>query len=393
VTNYVRKRTKEITEWVNALRWQIHQYPELGFEEQRTAGLVETELKNLSIETTRIGPTGVLGLLRGKGRGKTIAIRADMDALPLVERTGSPHSSKIPGVMHACGHDVHTAILLGLARVTSELRTKIHGNIKFIFEPAEECNPTGGARLFIDSGALTDPEVNLILALHVWPDLPIGTIGVRNGPFMAASDRIFLTVRGKSAHGSMPQQGIDTIVCASQIVTSLQSIVSRNLHPFDAAVLSFGTIRGGNRYNIISEEVVVEGTCRTFKQEVRELINKRLVAISSDIATAFGATCEVKYVRGWPAIINSTEAVSIIREAGSETLGSDRVVEPEYPAMVADDFACFLERIPGGMFWLGCGDSVVPKAPLHSPEFLPPPEILPIGIEVLCKAVLAYLKE
>ncbi|MDK2856066.1 MAG: hypothetical protein PWQ86_1279 [Bacillota bacterium] len=389
----IKAKVKKNTAFVQRLRWDIHQYPELSLKEERTAGLVEAHLKELGLEVRRIGETGVVGLLRGGRPGKTLALRADMDALPLPERTGCPFPSRVPGVMHACGHDAHTAILLGVARVLAALRDGIAGNVKFLFQPAEENNPTGGAHILIDGGALDNPQVDLILALHVWPDLPTGTIGVRTGPLMAASDRVFLTIRGKSSHGSAPHQGVDAIVAAAHVVTALQTIVSRNVGPLEAAVLSFGTIQGGNRYNIIAEEVKLEGTCRTLNPEVRELVPERLTELATKVAEGLGATCEIDYVRGYPPVVNAEEGVEIIRRAGTDALGASGVVQPEYPAMGAEDFAFYLEKVPGALFWLGCTALGAKKVPLHNPEFLVDEGALPIGVEVFVRAALNYLKE
>lgn len=388
----VKRLVRENLADVGCLRWDIHQHPELSLKEERTAALVERELRALGLEVRRVGGTGVVALLRGRLPGKTLALRADMDALPLPERTGSPYSSQVPGVMHACGHDAHTAILLGAARVLTALQEQLAGNVKFLFQPAEENNPTGGAHLLMDAGALEEPKVDLVLALHVWPDLPLGTIGVRTGPLMAASDRVFVTVRGKSSHGSAPHQGVDAIVAAAHVVTALQTIVSRNVSPLEAAVLTFGTIKGGHRYNIIAEEVTLEGTCRTLNPEVRKLIPPRLTELAEKVAAGFGATCEAKYVQGYPAVVNTAEGVKLLREAGIATLGAGGVMEPSYPGMGAEDFAFYLEKVPGALFWLGCTAPGAQKVPLHNPEFLVDERALPIGMEVFVRAALAYLR-
>lgn len=389
----IKAKVVESTAFVQKLRWDIHQYPELSLKEERTAALVETNLKDLGLEVRRVGVTGVVGLLRGERPGKTLALRADMDALPLTERTGCPFPSQVPGVMHACGHDAHTAILLGTAKVLAGLREDLAGNVKFLFQPAEENNPTGGAHILMDGGALDDPKVNLILALHVWPDLPTGTIGVRTGPLMAASDRVFLTIRGKSSHGSAPHQGVDAIVATAHVVTALQTIVSRNVSPLEAAVLSFGTVHGGNRYNIIAEEVKLEGTCRTLNPQVRELVPRRLAELATKVAEGLGASCETSYIRGYPPVVNAEEGVELIRRAGIDALGASGVVQPEYPGMGAEDFAFYLEKIPGALFWLGCTAPGAKKVPLHNPEFLVDERALPIGVEVFVRAALSYLKE
>ena len=232
-----------------------------------------------------------------------------MDALPLPELTGSKYCSQVNGVMHACGHDVHTAILLGVARLLVAIREHLPGNVKFIFQPAEENNPTGGAKPMIEAGVLDNPPVDMVLALHVWPDLPVGTIGLRPGAMMAASDRVFLKIQGQNSHGSAPHQGVDAVVAAAHVVTALQTVVSRNVNPLEAAVLTFGTVHGGNRYNIIASQVELEGTCRTLDPAVRGLVEKRLAILAPQVATGLGAECEVRYVHGYPALINSEQAL------------------------------------------------------------------------------------
>lgn len=388
----LKNRVADVMPWVHELRWQLHQYPEISLKEERTAALVEKELVAVGLTPQRVTEHGVVALLKGGRPGKTVAVRADMDALPLQEKTGALYSSKVDGVMHACGHDVHTAVLLGVARLLVSMRENLTGNVKFIFQPAEENNPTGGAKPLIDAGVLDDPKVDLILALHVWPDLAVGNIGIRPGAMMAASDRVYLTVDGKNSHGSAPHQGIDAIVGAAQVISALQTVVSRNVNPLEAAVLTFGTIKGGQRYNIIANRVDVEGTCRTLNPAVRSLVERRLTELAPQVAAGLGAECKVSYVHGYPALINSAEGFAVLQQAGEETLGKKAVIMPQYPAMGAEDFAFFSEQIPVGFFWLGCTEPDAPVVPLHNPEFLPVEECLGIGVEVFSRAVLNYLK-
>ncbi|MBQ7267873.1 MAG: amidohydrolase, partial [Synergistaceae bacterium] len=263
---YAAKFLNEIISW----RRDIHSHPELSQNESRTSELAAKVLEGLGLEVTRnIGGHGVVGLLRGKNDGKTIALRADMDALPLNEETGLPYASQTQGVMHACGHDAHTAILLGAACALSEMKDRLSGNVKFIFQPAEELNPTGGAPGMIRDGVLENPHVDALLALHVWPIYETGKIALRSGALMAASDRIFLTVHGKTAHGSRPDQGNDAIVTAANIITGLQAVISRSVSPLDSAVLTIGTIHGGYRYNVIPDTVKLEGTVRTLNPDTQ----------------------------------------------------------------------------------------------------------------------------
>ena len=376
-----------------ALRKIIHANPELALKEEKTALLVESEMQKLGIEYQRVAGTGVVGVLRGVHPGKTIALRADMDALNIPEATGCSFESSIPGLMHGCGHDVHTAVLLGVANVLSGFTENLHGNVKFIFQPAEENGPTGGAPLMINDGALLDPKPDMVLGLHVHPDFPTGRIAIREGAMTSNSDRIFIKVTGKQCHGSTPHDGVDALVAACQIVTAIQTIISRNLDPRMIGALTLGTIQGGKRYDTLAEEVIIEGTCRTFNNESRELIPKRIRDISTDIARAFGAQCEVNYLLGYPSVMNTKEAVNLVVRAGNDSLGKDNVLIPDSPVMFAEDFSYYLKDTPGAFFMLGVTNPGIEKIPLHNPQFLPPEECLSVGVEVLSRAVLIYLGE
>ncbi len=389
----IKNRVKEISKEAIHLRRIIHANPELALKEEKTASLVEAEMCKLGIEYKRVAGTGVVGVLRGPYPGKTIALRADMDALNISENTNCNFKSQIPGMMHACGHDVHTAVLLGVANVLSKFRENLHGNVKFLFQPAEENGPTGGAPLMIRDRALLDPEPDMVLGLHVHPDFTTGEIGVREGVMTSNSDRIFIKVTGKHCHGSTPHEGVDALVTACHIVTAIQTIISRNMDPRLIGALTLGTIQGGKRYDTVADEVVIEGTCRTFNEESRELVPKRIKEIATDISKAFGAHCEVNYLLGYPSVINAKEGVDLIVRAGKESIGKDNVVIADYPVMFAEDFSYYLENKPGAFFMLGVTDPGKQKISLHNPEFLPPEKCLPVGIEVLSKAALIYLGE
>ena len=291
-----------VVEW----RRRIHRQPELSRQEERTSALAAEVLSGLGLEVrSRVGGHGVVGLLRGGGGdGRTVALRADMDALPMCEETGLPYASEVDGVMHACGHDTHTAMLLGAACVLSELRDGLRGNVKFIFQPAEELNPTGGAPGMIADGVLEDPHVDALFALHVWPGYETGRIVARAGPQMGASDRIYLTVEGKTAHGSAPHQGVDAIVIAAQVVSGLQTLVSRTVAPLDSAVVTIGTIRGGYRYNVIADRVELEGTVRTLAPDTQGALPGLIERTAQGIARALGGDCKVTYVKGYPPTVN-----------------------------------------------------------------------------------------
>jgi amidohydrolase len=383
---------KEHLDEILAIRRDIHEHPELGMQEFRTSELVAKELKKLGLEVqTGIGKLGVVGLLRGNEDGKTVLLRADMDALPLDELTDLPFKSKTPGVMHACGHDVHTSTLLGAAKVLTELKDDIKGNIKFVFQPAEEMNPTGGARYMIEDGVLENPKVDAALALHVW-DLPVGTIGLKPGPMMAQSDRIFITVKGTASHGSQPQSGVDAVVVASHIVTALQTIISRNVDPMESAVISIGTIHGGNRYNVIADTVKMEGTVRIFDTALAELLPNRIKSIVENICTAFGAQCEFEYVRGYSLTVNDEELTKKIASSFIDTFGKENIKIADKPASGGEDFSEFTKKVPSVYFWLGIvSDMNKDKCTIHNPNLTVDEDAIPIGIKALVTASLDYL--
>lgn len=388
----IKKAVREIATEAVRLRHIIHANPEIALKEEKTAKLVEGELSNAGIETKRLAGTGVLGLLEGKLPGKTVAIRADMDALNISEKTDCSFKSKVEGMMHACGHDVHTAILLGVAKFLSGYhREKIHGNVKFLFQPAEENGPTGGASLMIEKGALSNPKPDIVLGLHVSPEVDLGKIAIRKGVMTSNSDRVYIEVKGKQCHGSTPHEGIDSLVAACQIVNAVQTIISRNLDPRMIGALTLGTIIGGQRYDTVSENVKIEGTCRTFNEESRKLISERLSKLCTDIASAFGARAEVEYLYGYPSVVNDARLVDLVVKAGRESLGDQGVEIIDFPVMFAEDFSYYAQEIPGAFFLLGVADQKGGNLPLHNPKFLPDDSCVAFGIEVLVRAVLIYL--
>lgn len=383
---------KKHIDQVISIRRDIHEHPELGMQEFRTSKLVAKELDQLGLEVqTGVGKLGVIGLLKGSEEGKTLLLRADMDALPLDELTDLPFKSKTPEVMHACGHDVHTATLLGAAKVLTELREDIKGNIKFVFQPAEEMNPTGGARYMIEDGVLENPKVDAALALHVW-NLPVGKIGIKPGPIMAQSDRIFITIKGTAAHGSQPQNGVDAVVAAGHIVTALQTVVSRNIDPMESAVISIGTIHGGNRYNVIADTVKMEGTVRIFDPKLADLMPKRIKSIVENICTALGASCEFEYIRGYSLTVNDENLTKEIVSSFRDTFGEENIVVADKPASGGEDFSEFTKRVPSVFFWLGMvSDINKDKCTIHNPNLLVDEDAIPIGIKALVSASLDYL--
>lgn len=376
------------------IRRDIHQYPEIGMEEVRTSALVKAQLEKLGLEVQdKIGKMGVVGLLRGKKPGKTILLRADMDCLPMDELTDLPFKSKVPGMMHACGHDVHTAILLGAAKVLSELKDEIKGNIKFVFQPAEEANPTGGARYMIEDGVLENPKVDAAVALHVW-NLPLGKVGIRTSTMMAQSDRIFITVKGKSSHASQPHNGVDAIVTAGHIITALQTVISRNVDPMESAVVTIGTIHGGSRYNVTCDKVVLEGTVRTFNPEISAIMPTRIKAIAENVATALGAECDVEYVEGYSATVNDEELATKFIGYFKDAIGEQNVVIPSQPASGGEDFSEFTKLVPSVFYWLGMESEMNKgKTTVHNPNLVVDEGCIPVGIKTLVSGAINFLNE
>lgn len=379
----------DITEEIINIRREIHKHPELGMNEHKTSKIVGESLKGLGLEIqTGVGKTGVVALLRGKEPGKTILLRADMDALPIGEQTDIPFKSQIPGVMHACGHDVHTSILIGAAKILSQMKDEIKGNIKFVFQPAEECNPTGGANYMIEDGVLQNPKVDAAVALHVW-DIPVGKVALKTGGMMAQSDRIFIKVKGKSAHGSAPHQGADAIVAAAHVITALQTVVSRNVNPLDSAVVTLGVIKGGYRYNVIPDGVEMEGTVRTFAPEVAQMMPGRIESIIKNICEALGCDYEFKYVLGYPLTYNDVELTKNIIEGLRESMGQENVLIPDKPSTVAEDFSFFNKHVPCTFMWVGCKSKLNENScVLHSPNFVCDERAIPVGIKAICAAAL-----
>ena len=402
-------------------RREIHSHPELSQHEEKTAGLVANVLEGLGIEVRKnVGGFGVVGLLRGKGAGeslplsasrvppklggimggqegnkpgKTVGLRADMDALPLNEETGLQYASKFPGVMHACGHDTHTAMLLGAACVLSGMRDKIRGNVKFIFQPSEELNPTGGAPGMIRDGVLDSPEVDGIFSLHVWPVYGTGKIAVRSGACMAASDRVYITVHGRTAHGSRPDQGNDAIVAAAHVITGLQAVISRSVSPLDSAVLTIGTIHGGYRYNVIPDNVKLEGTVRTLNPSVQSRMPELITRTAKGIAEGLGCSCDVEYVKGYPPLVNDSDMAGIAASAVRK-IYPEFVIIADEPDLAAEDFAFFARERPAFMAWLGCtpaGVKISDAPKLHSTKFSPDENCFAYGIDYFVQSALDFL--
>ena len=393
IEKLAEKYAGKVVEWRRA----IHSHPELSTQEEKTSALVAEILTELGLKVEKnVGGHGVVGLLTGKKPGKVAGLRADMDALPMQEETGLPFASTVPGVMHACGHDTHTAMLLGTACVLSELADELEGSVKFIFQPAEELNPTGGAPGMIKAGVLENPNVDALFALHVWPGFETGTIITRPGALMGASDRVFLTVSGKTSHGSAPHQGIDAIMIAAQIVGGLQTVVSRTVAPLDSAVVSIGTIKGGYRYNVVADKVEMEGTVRTLNPATQDRLPDLIERTARGYARALGGDASVEYVRGYPPTLNAPELFRLASEAVSRSLGEGHFVALDNPDLGGEDFSFFARERPSLMVWLGCrpaGKSPEEMAVLHNTHFEPDEACFPWGVRFLSSCAVDFLRQ
>lgn len=380
-----------LVEW----RRDFHMHPELGFEEHRTAARVAEILAPLEAEGLEVrrgvAGTGLLATLTGGLPGPCILVRADMDALPILEADdGRPYRSRTEGVMHACGHDGHTAILLGLAHRLWEGRASLRGTVKLAFQPAEE--GPGGAAPMIADGVLDAPKVDAAIGLHLWSHLPAGTIGVRSGPIMAATDQMDIRVEGRGGHGAKPQETVDAIVLAAQVVSGLQTLVSRNVDPLQPAVVTLGTIHGGFRHNVIAPEVTLTGTVRTYAPELQDLLEQRIRQVVEGTCSAHGGCGHVTYTRTYPATVNHSGMTRLVAEAGRTVLGAAGVVTAE-PSMGGEDMAYFLEAVPGSFFFLGAAPAGRhPGPPHHSPDFDIDESALPLGVSVLESAVRMFLE-
>jgi len=383
-------------------RHYVHEHPELGNREHETAKQVAEHLRALGMEVrTGVAHTGVVGILKGGKPGPVIAVRADMDALPVTEDTDLPFKSTVRttyngqevGVMHACGHDVHTAVQYGVASILTELRDEIPGTIVFLFQPAEEGPPPGeegGAEIMIREGALENPRPEAVFGLHTLSGMPLGDVGITSGPALAAVDHFRVTVKGVQTHGAQPQQGIDPIVTASQIVMAFQTIVSRTIHPLEPAVVTVGMFHGGERFNIIPAEVKLEGTVRTYDPGVRDTVERRMGEILDGLARASGGSYELDYERGSPATINDAELTAQMSPSLRAIVGREHVKELP-PTMGGEDFAYFALEVPGFFYRLGIHKEGSVTGPHHSPTFRADDASVPIGMRVMSNVLVDYL--
>jgi amidohydrolase len=343
---------RELLPWMSEIRRDFHQHPELGLEEHRTAARIQALLDELGIDhVDGLGGTGVLGLIPGTSDSPVVALRADMDALPMQDAKQVPYRSQVPGKMHACGHDVHMAVLLGAARLLTDMVAPLPGTVKLIFQPAEET--VGGAKLLIEAGVLEDPVVNAIFGLHVDGGQDVGTFGLHYGQRNASSDNVDIIVHGRSGHGAYPAGGVDAIVVAAQVVTALQTVVSRNVDARDSAVVSFGKIQGGSQGNILADRVGLVGTVRCLDPAVRELVVQRVRETAEGVAAAMGGRAEVEIEPSYDPLINDNAMVDVVRQNARELVGEDNVFIFPKPNMGVEDFAYYVSRVPGAFFALG----------------------------------------
>ncbi|MGL5330482.1 MAG: M20 metallopeptidase family protein [Peptostreptococcaceae bacterium] len=383
----VKVLSEKYLEEVIEIRRDIHKNPELSFNEYRTSELVANKLEELGIDVIRnVGKTGVVGILKGKKEGKVVALRADMDALPLNEDTELSFKSINNGIMHACGHDVHSANLLGVAMILSEMKEDIKGSIKFIFQPAEENG--GGGRFMVEENTLENPQVDAVFALHVHP-IPLKTIVYKYGTMSSASDSFKIKVKGKKAHSSTPNLGVDAILIAATIITSLQSVIFRNIDPLETSTYTIGMINGGNAPNIIPDEVEMVGSCRNLNDKVREEMLGKIESISKGIAQSMGGDCEFILKPGYPSVINDKKMTNLVKKVSEELVGKEKVIELETPLMGSEDFSFFLQKIPGSFFVIGSGES----ESLHHSKFEVDEDVFKTSLELMSRIAIKYLEE
>jgi amidohydrolase len=385
-------RAQELSDTLVAIRRAVHQHPELSFQEHRTAQLIAGRLAELGIAVrTGVAKTGVVGDLGDEG--PCIALRADIDALPIQEANDVPYASEVPGVMHACGHDAHVACLLGAAQILAgEARAgRLPGRVRFLFQPSEENQDDeglSGAMRMVDEGAMDG--VDAVVGLHVWSDLPVGTVSLREGPSTAYPDKFVLVVKGQEAHGAFPQQGFDAISLAAQVISALQTVVSRRLDPTRGKVLTVGTIQGGTKDNIMAGKVTMTGTIRTFERDMRQTLIAEMER-ACGVARALGGDFELTIIPGYIPVVNDPAIVALVRRVGTDLLGQENIREASLQ-MGGEDFSYFAEKAPGCFFLLGCAMPEGPKRLHHHPQFDVDERCLPVGAALLAEAALRFLE-
>jgi amidohydrolase len=386
------EEAKKLFPFSQALRRDFHLHPELGFQEVRTSGIIAKELREIGLEvTTGIAKTGVIAMIDGAQPGPVILLRFDIDALPITEQTGAEYASQTPGVMHACGHDGHAAIGLTVARLLNDHRDELHGTVKLLFQPAEE--GAGGAETVIQEGALENPAPLRCLGLHIWNNMPLGWLGVAAGPVMASAATFGITLTGKGGHGAMPNQTVDPVVAAAQIISAAQTIASRNTDPQKACVVSFCAIHAGDAFNVIPQTVELKGTIRTFEPEVEHMAYQRLDEIVRGVGAAMGCEVEIKISNLTPAVINDPETAAAVQRAAQALLPDHELDASGRFTMGAEDFAFYQQKIPGAFFFVGSTN--VEKGLVyahHHPKFDFDEGVLPRAAALMAAAAVELLK-
>ena len=373
--NRIGAINRQVTEW----RHDLHANPELGFEEVRTAGIVAEKLRAFGVDdvVTGMGKTGVVGVIRGRSEGPMIGLRADMDALPMQERGDVAYQSRVDGKMHACGHDGHTAMLLGTAKILAETRD-FAGSVMVIFQPAEEGG--GGGRVMVEDGMFDRFDCETVWGLHNWPDLPLGTFASLDGNVMAGIDYFDIAVRGQGTHSGMPHEGIDTVLAAAHIVTALQSVPGRNVSPHETATIGISMFRGSDAYVVMPDEAVIGGSVRYFDAGVRELAEARIRTLATGIAAGFGAEAVIDYRKNYPPVVNPQAEAEIAAAVAGGLVGTDQIIRKHDPCMAGEDFSFMLNARPGNYIWMGTQHPDHPSGKLHYPDYNFNDAAIPIGI-------------
>ncbi|MFG6106591.1 M20 family metallopeptidase [Leptothoe sp. EHU-05/26/07-4] len=389
VRDNIKTLQSQLVEW----RRHLHQRPELGFEETITADFITQQLTRWGIEhQTGIAKTGIVATIQGSRPGPVLAIRADMDALPIQELNQVPYRSLHNGKMHACGHDGHVTIALGIAHYLALHRDTFAGTVKIIFQPAEE--GPGGAKPMIEAGVLSQPEVDAIIGLHIWNNLPLGTVGVRSGPLMAATEYFHCTIQGRGGHGALPHQTVDSIVVGAQVVTALQTIVARNISPIESAVVTVGEFQAGTAVNVIANSARLSGTVRYFNPAYRDLLPERMEAIIAGVCQAHGASYQFDYTRLYPPVINDATIAELVKSVASSVIETPAGVVPECQTMGGEDMSFFLQEKPGCYFFLGSANPDLNLAyPHHHPRFDFDETVLGTGVEIFVRCVERFCQQ
>lgn len=384
---------EKIYGWLIKVRRHFHMYPELSTQEFSTHDRIASYLKDMEIPyQSHVADTGVVGLIKGKYPGKTVALRGDIDALPILEENDVPYQSKHKGIMHACGHDAHTTIVLGAAKLLNNYKNELSGNVKLVFQPAEEKH--GGAKRMVEAGVLDNPKVDAMFGLHVAADYPAGTINYSKDQVNASSDSIKLTIKGKNGHGAYPHKANDAIVAAGFILSQLQTIISRNVNPQHSAVLSFGKIEGGTQSNVIANKVCLEGTLRTLKNETRELIIERVKEIVTDSSKAMGCKAIIEIIKGYDPVINDGKKIRLLRKSATEILGEENVFTSNEISMGVEDFCYFSNEVPSAFWELGVRnekEGIIHN--VHDRKFDIDERALKVGVAIQVRNVLRFLHQ